>query len=36
MGNIIDRRDKKTCPSLRCFSRKASAELKELCIRVSE
>mmetsp|Transcript_906 Transcript_906/g.1972 ORF Transcript_906/g.1972 Transcript_906/m.1972 type:complete len:228 (-) Transcript_906:124-807(-) len=32
IGNIVDKRDPDTCPSLRNFSKKSSAELKDLCI----
>jgi hypothetical protein len=32
IGNIIDKRDQDTCPNLRNFSQKSSAELQDLCI----
>ena len=36
MGHILDLRNKSTCPCFSNFIKKSSAELKSLCIQVSE
>ena len=36
MGTILDRRDSASCPSMRNLSKKPAAELKNLCVQVSE
>ena len=32
IGDIVDKRDQASCPCLRNFSQKSSAELRDLCI----